>query len=437
MGNELDVQEKETEVKPNDIRLESLSVSEEIVEQEPKGEESAVEVEEIEYTAPVQIEIPQKVERISSRIERQQFWAGKRNPELEKAYSEIAPDIPLVNVEHRDLFIQKCREYFEELVKNAEGVAKIDRWDEYEIIRMFGKGLNPTSLKTALNNINFLAENLQPDGDTVRVVEYGPGSGWSTLMLKNQLQKKFPGKNVEIYSVDMSPHSLVATQNSLDYYQIPWQTEIRDNNVEHISNKEGKVTLVLDDFLSFSKNQPDNYFDGFFSSHGAAYLSEAEYGELLSILKQKGKDNSVFVADSLDPLYTVDLDTLHLVLCSINPKMAMNMKEYVYGKSLVSNSQYFPGQEVKKLTKVNNKESMLFYNWNHFLLSKLKFKYIAQMLKSIKITTDVIEEYREDVYPSYLVNKLVEREDLNNWKSIPGAPECPLYITNCAFVLKK
>lgn len=383
------------------------------------------------------IQNPLSVERVSSQDEKQQYWVSKRDLELEKAYSQIAPDIPLVNVEHRDLFIKKCREYFEELTKSAEGVTKIDRWDEYEIIRMFGKGLNPTSLKTALNNINFLVDHIQPDSDTVRVVEYGPGSGWSTLMLRNQLEKKFPGKNIEVYSVDISPHSIVATQNSLDYYQIPWQTEIKDGNVEKISNKEGKVTLLLDDFVEFSKKQPDNYFDGFFSSHGTAYLSEAEYEDLLLVLKQKGKNNAVFVADSLDPLYTVKLDTLHLILCSIDPSLAGRMSEYIYGKSLISNSQYFPGQEVKKLIKVNNKESMLFYNWNHFLLSKLKFKYILQMLKSIRITTDVIEEYREDVYPSYLVNRMVEKENLNNWNIIPGIPECPLYITNCVFVLKK
>ncbi len=383
------------------------------------------------------IQNPLSVERVSSQDEKQQYWVSKRDLELEKAYSQIAPDIPLVNVEHRDLFIKKCREYFEELTKSAEGVTKIDRWDEYEIIRMFGKGLNPTSLKTALNNINFLVDHIQPDSDTVRVVEYGPGSGWSTLMLRNQLEKKFPGKNIEVYSVDISPHSIVATQNSLDYYQIPWQTEIKDGNVEKISNKEGKVTLLLDDFVEFSKKQPGNYFDGFFSSHGTAYLSEAEYEDLLLVLKQKGKNNAVFVADSLDPLYTVKLDTLHLILCSIDPSLAGRMSEYIYGKSLISNSQYFPGQEVKKLIKVNNKESMLFYNWNHFLLSKLKFKYILQMLKSIRITTDVIEEYREDVYPSYLVNRMVEKENLNNWNIIPGIPECPLYITNCAFVLKK
>ena len=126
------------------------------------------------------IQNPLSVERVSSQDEKQQYWVSKRDLELEKAYSQIAPDIPLVNVEHRDLFIKKCREYFEELTKSAEGVTKIDRWDEYEIIRMFGKGLNPTSLKTALNNINFLVDHIQPDSDTVRVVEYGPGSGWST-----------------------------------------------------------------------------------------------------------------------------------------------------------------------------------------------------------------------------------------------------------------
>lgn len=205
MDNELEIKEEEIPVKIEKVRIDMLPVAEEIQSEENRIEgDQEIQKPEISYTPPISIPIPQEKVRVQSRIEKQQYWSTKRSTELEKVYSEIAPDIPLVNVEHRDLFIQKCREYFEELVKNAEGIAKIDRWDEYEIIRMFGKGLNPTSLKTTLNNINFLTDNMQPSGDTVRVLEYGPGSGWSTLMLRNQLQKKFPDKKIEISSIDMS-----------------------------------------------------------------------------------------------------------------------------------------------------------------------------------------------------------------------------------------
>ncbi len=372
--------------------------------------------------------------KVYSKPENQEYWFKNRDNDLEKKYSEIAPDIPMINVKHRDMFIQRCKRYYEEIVQNVSSVKDIERWDEYEIIRMFGKGLNPTSLKTTLNNINFFVNNIIPDGDTVRVVEYGPGSGWSTLMLQRQLSKKFQDKKIEVFAVDMSPHSIVATQNSLDYYQIPWQTRVDGGN---ISNETGTITLVLDDFIGFSRKQNNNYFDGFFSSHGTAYLSESECIELLKVMKDIGKGGAIFVEDTLDPLYTVRLDTMHLILCSIFPSITKKMKEYTYGKSLSSNSKYFPGGEVKKLTKVNNEESMLFYRWNHYLLSKWKFRYISQMLKSMKITTDVIEEYREDVYPAYLIKNLIKKEKLTNWEMMLGLPSCPLYITNCGFRLVK
>ncbi len=371
------------------------------------------------------------------KSERQEYWLDKRNPELEEAYKKIAPGIPLVNVNHKKLFLEKCKEYYKEMVSLSSDIKSIDRWDEYEIIRMFGKGLNPTSLKTALNDITYLVDNIEPSGDTVRVIEYGPGSGWSTLMLRNKLHEKFKDKKIELYSVDISPHSIVATQNSLDYYQIPWQTKMSTEDASLIEKSDEYVTLVTGDFIEFTKLQPDNYFDGFFSSHGTAYLCEDEYKKLLEVSKVKGKKNALFVVDSLDPMYTVQLNTLHLIYCSIFPSLTKKMPEYVYGKSVVSNSKYFGGQEVKKLTKVHNKESDLFYNWNHYLLSKLKVSYILQMLLSMKVTTDVIDEYRDDVYPSYMLKDLIKKEDLNSWVAMDDLPECPLYITNCGLVLKK
>ena len=375
---------------------------------------------------------------IQSDERKQKYWLKKRDLKLEEVYSRIAPNIPLVNVSLKNLFLRKCGEYFLFLLSKESGVNIAERWDEYEIMRMFGKGLNPTSLKTALNNIDFLVEHISSKEDTIRVLEYGPGAGWSTLMLYNQLKKKFPEKKIELITVDISPHSIVATQNTLDYYQVPWQTYLKGDSVKDYSRKDENVTIALDDFVAFTKKQPDGYFDGFFSSHGTAYLSEDEYVVLLNDMKLKGKNGAVFVADSLDPLYTVKLDTLHLLFCSLFPSLTKNMREYAYGKELYSNSKYFPrGEVVKKLIKVNNEESLLFYKWNHYLLSRFKFLYIVQMLKSMRITTDVIEEYREDVYPSYLVNKLIKREELNCWEEIANPPKCPLYICNCALRLKK
>ncbi len=379
------------------------------------------------------------IEIVQNTDDRKQFWKERRlkkSKELEKVYEKIAPGIPLVNVSFKELFLEKCEEYFEELIDLKSEIRELERWDSYEITRMFGKGLNPTSLKTAQNNVKYLVSKIRPQGKDIKVVEFGPGSGWSTVMLFNELRKAFPDKEIHLLSTDLSPHSIVSTQNTLDYAQIDWQTSLDPFSFNEIPNTANKVTLMLGDFNKVLHEQKDNTFDGFFSSHGTAYLSQDQYLELFKLMQFKGKDNSMFVGDSLDPLYTVQLDSLHLIMCSMFPSRVKNYDEYEYGESLLSNSKFFPGQEVKKLTKVHNDESFLFYYWNNYLIRKLRIGYLAQMMKSIKITTDVIEEYREDVYPSYLLKDLLMKEQLP-FKSQSDIPQCPLYISNAAFILEK
>ncbi len=403
--------------------------------------DSSLSSNEISLTTIPTVEKKEKLIKVIHYLPtKQEFWKEKRlakSKELEEVYATIAPGIPLVNVLFKVLFLKKCEEYFEELVEEKSEIMELERWDEYEIARMFGKGLNPTSLKTAQNDIKYFVNKLKPQGDTVRVIEYGPGSGWSTVMLFNELKSKFPELKINILSIDLSPHSIVATQNTLDYSQIPWQTALGPLDYKEIPETDDKVTLMLGGFVEISKAQSPDVFDGFFSSHGTAYLSEIQYLELFNTVKVIGKDSSVFVAESLDPLYTVNLDSLHLIFCSLFPGNVSNLPEYVYGKSLRSNSKFFSGQEVKKLIQVHNEESNLFYRWNNYLLRNLRIGYIAQMLKSIKITTDVIEEYREDVYPSYLIHALLEKNSLTMFGYQEDRPKCPLYITNTAFILKK
>jgi len=379
------------------------------------------------------------IEIVQNTQDRKQFWKERRekkSKQLEKIYEKIAPGIPLVNVSFKELFLEKCEEYFEELIDLKSEIRELERWDSYEITRMFGKGLNPTSLKTAQNNVKYLVSKIKPESKDIKVVEFGPGSGWSTVMLFNELRSAFPEHNIHLLSTDLSPHSIVSTQNTLDYAQIDWQASLDPFSFNEIPNTGNKVTLMLGDFNKVLQEQKDNTFDGFFSSHGTAYLSQDQYLELFKHIQLKGKDQSMFVGDSLDPLYTVQLDSLHLIMCSMFPNRVKKFQEYEYGESLQSNSKFFPGQEVKKLTKVHNDESFLFYHWNNYLIRHLRVGYLAQMMKSIKITTDVIEEYREDVYPSYLLKNLLMNNKLP-FKSQSDVPQCPLYISNAAFILEK
>jgi hypothetical protein len=377
---------------------------------------------------------------LQSDSAKQDFWKQKReakSKELEQKYSQIAPGIPLVNVSFKNIFFDKCQEYFGELLNAKHGIEEFERWDGYEITRMFGKGLNPTSLKTAQNNIEYFVNNIKPQSNEIRVLEYGPGSGWSTVMLYNKLKETFPNHAIHLLSVDISPHSIVATQNTLDYSLIPWQTILEPTDYTKLLDTDKKITLILGDFIEISQKQEDNSFDGFFSSHGTAYLSKNQYLDLFSSINRIGKHNSVIVVDSLDPLYTVNLNTLHLIYCSMFPNMALKLPTYIYGKSKRSNSKFFPGQEVKNLVQVHNEESLLFYRWNNYLIKNLRFNYLLQMLNSIKITTTVIEEYREDVFPSYLLKDLLIDNQYKNFTNLTDIPKCPLYISNAGFILKK
>jgi len=152
----------------------------------------------LDSTHPQDSEIPQgkelsqeeTIKVVLSLPENQEFWKGKRyskSRKLEEVYSRIAPGIPLVNVSFNELFLKKSEEYFEKLINEKPEIRKLERWSEYEITRMFGKGLNPTSLKTTLNNIRYFVNKLKPKDDVIKIIEYGPGSGWSTVMLFNTL----------------------------------------------------------------------------------------------------------------------------------------------------------------------------------------------------------------------------------------------------------
>jgi hypothetical protein len=377
------------------------------------------------------------MKKIISNPGKQNCWVKKRNIPIEKAYSKIAEGIPLIDIRNKQIFYDKCREYYSEIVKANSTTSSPERWNQFEIDRMFGKGLNPTSLKTALNNIRYFVNKINPKDNFVRVVEFGPGSGWSTLMLHNELKSKFPNKKIMIISVDLSPYSIAATQNSLDYYQIPWQTYLEEQRIENNEENYSKITLVLSDFCSFIRKQQKNFFNGYFSSHGTAYLSKKEYQGLFNEITSKSVNDAIIVIDSLDPLYSVQLNSFHLLRCSLNPNLARDLDEYYYGNSLKSNSKYFIGKEVNVLTKVHNKESLLFYTWNNYLLKNLRFRYLIQMMGSIKTTTDIINEYIEDVYPSYLISELdLEKED-GRWVKLEDIPKTPLYISNAGYKLKK
>jgi hypothetical protein len=64
-------------------------------------------------------------------------------------------------------------------------------------------------------------------------------------MLFNELKNKFPQFKINILSIDLSPHSIVATQNTLDYSQIPWQTVLGPLDYNGIPETDDKVTLML------------------------------------------------------------------------------------------------------------------------------------------------------------------------------------------------
>ena len=377
--------------------------------------------------------------------------SNKEHKELEKNYHIISPkEMIFFDVADQKKFREETKKNYETL-NSRFNVEVVKRWDENEMDRMFGKGLNPTSLITSLDSAKWFEKSLKNKEGIV--LELGPGAGWSTVMLFNALKQENSEGKMHLVSVDMSAHAIAASQTLLEYSSIPYVTLSSPNELNSLSkwlkdSEEGKdfsgVILVLDKFENVISSVPDSFFSGVYSSHGASYLSEMEYEKTLDLLQNKLEPSGIFISDSLNPLYTNQLNKLLTISQILAPKLSQKILtkrgvEYIEkkGTKLKSNSKYFQGQDVTIFQGFNIESAYLILRWCNHLFKTGEIKRLLDTVKSLEVTMEVVEAYRDDVYPSYLLEGMIKDNNFR-YSKLDGRPDSfPIFMDTQGFRLEK
>lgn len=385
----------------------------------------------------------------------EQVWKpvlnNRTHQRLESVYHKISPEgVIYFDVLDQNEFISQTKKNFQTLIQNHQvETIKSERWDSEEIEKMFGKGLNPTSLITSYESAQWFTKEAPLPNDSV-ILELGTGAGWATVMLYESIKKQYPEAKLKQYSVDMSPHAIAATQTLLTYRNIPHIVATNHKEFEQIQSwmsntSEGKdfsgVVLVLDNINEVLNRFSEKSINGVYSSHGTAYLSKSEYTNFLKTLSYKLKKDGIFIADSLNPLYTNQLDTGTTLSQMIAPKRVRESLTkrgitYIYGEKIKNNSKYFPGEDVQVLKGFNTSQAYLILEWCNYLLRRMDFSRLIKTVKSLQVTMKVVDNYRADVFPSFLLKNIVSDENLK-FESLNNPPEFPIFMDTQGFRVKE
>lgn len=444
--------EEETPINPERESKEIIEEIVETVEEEVKpqdnGRDTSGGSDLSSFTSAINSDIDFQEEKHTRVWE--PIISKKEHESLQEEYHKISPKgVLFFDVADQERFRQEARKNYESL-HSRFNIEVIKRWDENEMDRMFGKGLNPTSLITSLESAQWFEKNLEDRSGIV--MELGPGSGWSTIMLFNTLREGTPDSKVKVMSVDMSAHAVAASQTLLEYSHIPYITISSSEELSSLtkwleSTEQGKnfsgVILVLDEFEDVIKDLPDSYISGAYSSHGSSYLSESEYITVLELLQNKLKPSGIFIADSLNPLYTNKLHKLLTIGQMVAPNFIQRILDkknvkYIEKKNtkLKSNSKYFQGQDVTILEGFNTPHAYLIFRWCNFLIRSGQIKRLLDTKKSLEVTMEVVEAYRDDVYPSYLLEGMI-KENGFKYSKLDGRPDFPIFMDTQGFRLTK
>ncbi len=374
---------------------------------------------------------------------------SKTHQRLESIYHQISPEgVVYFDVLDQEEFISQTEKNFQALIQNHQ-VDTVKRWNDEEIEKMFGKGLNPTSLITSYESAQWFTKEAPISSNPV-ILELGTGAGWATVMLYESVKKQYPESRLKQFSVDMSPHAIAATQTLLTYKGIAHIVAANPQELAQIqawmnNTVEGReysgVVLVLDNINEVLNRFPEKSVEGVYSSHGTAYLSKGEYTNFLKTLPSKLKKDGVFMADSLNPLYTNQLDigtTLSQMIAPKRMRASLTKKgiTYMYGDKIKNNSKYFPGEDVQILKGFNTPQAYLILEWCNYLLRKMDFTRLMKTVKSLKVTMKVVDEYRSDVFPSFLLKNIVSEEKLN-FENLNNPPEFPTFMDTQGFRVKE
>jgi hypothetical protein len=252
----------------------------------------------------------------------------------------------------------------------------------------------------------------------------------------------------------MSPHAIATTRALLEYYGVPYILVLNNTQRKELARlmKAGElescIMLNLGRYDDILEEYPNDYFHGIYSTHGSAYLSEKEYKKIFKIFSKKGKDDSIFIADSLNPQYTNKLSSSFLLFQMLFPNLSkkildkLNVKYVFAKKGLQNTSKYFPQNSEVKVIKIFNEERAdLIIKWANYLIRTLRINRLLETKKSLSVTMDVVERYRSDVFPSSQLKRITEQinHDSNKplFKELPNKPDFTIFLETIGFRLNK
>jgi len=185
-------------------------------------------------------------------------------------------------------------------------------WGIEGIQSMFLKGVNPATAEYIATTVKLLDQTLKAQSaqaPSLRVVEFGTGAGWATLILWSSLQKY---GNVTLFTVDNSPYAIASTTLLLDYFDIPYII-IKGEIPDQAQQFKG-VVLQFDDFADALSYHAPRSLNAAYSNHGTTYLSAKEHSVFIEKLYDVLVPKAAFVTDSLNPQMRLSLNRADILV---------------------------------------------------------------------------------------------------------------------------
>jgi len=200
--------------------------------------------------------------------------------------------------------------------------------------------------------------------DLVSVIELGTGAGWSTVILYNLLKNQY--ENFSLNAIDESLYAISCTARMLDHFGIPYRILARGEVIFSRESMESPaIILCCQDFISALAQIKKVSQYAIYSNHGTAYLDQKEHSKLLNQIHNILVPSGFFVADSLDPFVTMDLNKFFVVSSVL---LGNNRRRF---KNIPCSDRYqFVPSEfgIQRLIKWFDEPSANFLDWLHFLL---------------------------------------------------------------------
>ena len=299
---------------------------------------------------------------------------------LAKDVGTYKNDIPFLHPLDAKDIIQKVNDFSSSNHDNDKSFH--GNWEHNQILDMFLKGYNPVAIAPVVESIRLGINRLKSCSTKHHFfLELGCGAGWSSLIMITELLRA-GYKNFSLIIVDNSIYSIQTTKLLLEKYHISSKIFPSVDSIT-CDNEEGvNICLIQGDFLT-TLQKIDYLFSLIWSNFGVSYLSNEVFFTLLQEIELKSKTASVFIIDTLDTSYQMQLNKLILFKRTIlghnrNKTASKDKQKYKNGKHVITVS--------------NTQISMYLYDYLHWLLFN-DIKSFIFHIKAISKSAKMVGQY--------------------------------------------